>query len=71
MPIYTYKHDCGIGEQDFFLKENKDSIIISCYNCGRKVTARQIRDKSLKVGEADGVVGILQNEKTNRRVGKN
>lgn len=59
MPIYFYKHDCGF-EQRFYLDENVDSKIIDCYRCGRKVTVRQDRDPKQKIGEADGVKGVLE-----------
>jgi hypothetical protein len=70
MPVYKYKHSCGF-EQSLFLKEDKETIVIPCFRCGNNATARQVRDKSLVVGEADGVTGILRREnqqpKSNRR----
>lgn len=66
MPVYIYKHDwCGF-EQQIFLKIDKENVTIPCYRCGRAVTARQQRDKSIKVGEADGQVGILRHDKQNK-----
>lgn len=59
MPLYSYKHDCGM-EQRFFLNEDVNTKLIDCYGCGRKVTARQVRDPRLKIGEADGVKGVLE-----------
>ena len=59
MPLYEYKHTCGF-DQRFYLNENVDSKIIDCYRCGRKVTARQVRDPKLKIGEADGVKGVIE-----------
>lgn len=61
MPVYTYKHTCGF-DQRLFLKEDKETIIIPCFRCGRNVTARQVRDKKLVIGEADGVVGVLERD---------
>lgn len=69
MPIYKYEHDCGIETQQIYMEQDVDSKIVECFNCGIKVTARQIRDKSLSVGEADGVKGILQNGKTEKHLG--
>lgn len=62
MPVYKLQHDCGF-EQEFFLHEDKETIIVPCQRCRRNVTARQVRDKSLKFGEADGVIGVLKKEK--------
>ena len=64
MPIYTYKHDCGL-EQEFFLREDKDSKLVPCFRCGRQVTARQIRDSNIKTEEADGTIGVLEGNKNN------
>lgn len=62
MPIYKYTHTCGF-EQRFFLEQDVNSKIISCYRCGKQVTAYQVRDDSEYVGEADGVKGVLQRGK--------
>lgn len=62
MPAYRYTHDCGM-EQTIYLSENKETKIVTCYRCGRNVTARQVRDKSIKEGEADGTRGLLRNTK--------
>lgn len=60
MPLYQYDHkQCGF-DQRFYLNEDVNSKIIDCYRCGRKVTARQVRDPKLKIGEADGVKGVLE-----------
>lgn len=72
MPVFFYKHDwCGFDQQILLENVEKDRIIVPCYRCGRDVEARQIRDKSIKIREADGQVGILRQEnkdvKTRRR----
>lgn len=72
MAVFQYKHEwCGMDQQIFLEGETKDRIVVPCYRCGRAVEARQIRDKSIKIGEADGQVGILRREnqdaKTRRR----
>lgn len=66
MPIYRYTHNCGIGTHEFFLEEKKESKIVPCYGCSRNVTARQVRDKTLKIGrDDDGNVGVLKRVKNN------
>lgn len=72
MAVFQYKHEwCGMDQQIFLDNIDKDRVIVPCYRCGRDVEARQIRDKSIKIGEADGQVGILRREnkdvKTRRR----
>lgn len=62
MPAYRYTHDCGM-EQTIFLSENKETKIVTCYRCGRNVTARQVRDKSITEGEADGTRGYIRHGK--------
>ena len=62
MPFYKYKHNCGIGEQEFFLKEVVETKIIDCYGCGRKVTARQVRDPSTKIVGDDELRGEIKME---------
>lgn len=75
MAIYRYKHEwCGF-DQDIFLENvEKSQIVVPCYRCGRNVTAHMVRDKSIKIAEADGQVGILRREnkdvKTRRRGSK-
>lgn len=60
MPLFSYNHKaCGFAQR-LFLNENVESKVIDCYRCGRKVTARQVRDPKLKIGEADGVKGVLE-----------
>jgi hypothetical protein len=60
MPRYTYQHAaCGF-DQTFYLNEDVETKIIDCYRCGRAVTARQIRDPKITIGEADGVKGVLE-----------
>lgn len=63
MPIFRYKHDaCGF-EQDVYLEhETREYTQMPCYRCGGVVTARQVRDKSVKLKEADGTVGVLGRE---------
>lgn len=60
MPVYRYEHTCGM-KQDLFLREDVNRKIVNCERCGRQVSARQVRDKSLTTGEKDGVIGVLQN----------
>lgn len=64
MPVYKLDHtsDCGFS-QNFFLKEDKETVITPCLRCGRDVSCRQIRDKRLVARERDGLIGIM--EKTN------
>lgn len=61
MPVYRYEHDCGY-KHDQFLQADKDTIILPCERCGRNVTARQVRDKTVVVSEKDEVTGILRHE---------
>jgi len=64
MAVYYYKHEwCGMDQEIFLEGENRNTISMPCYRCGRNVVARQIRDKSIKLGSADGTVGILRREK--------
>lgn len=69
MGVYKYKHDwCGMEQQLYLENETKENVTMPCYRCGRMVSARQIRDKSAKVGRGpDGTVGILRNENKDRR----
>lgn len=62
MPIYRYEHDCG-HKHDQFLKADKDSVVLDCLRCGRKVTARQVRDSSVTYAENNHVTGVLRDEK--------
>jgi len=59
MPIYKYKHDCGY-DGEIFLNIDKDSTIVKCLRCGRRLVAKQLRDNSLKIAENDGVTGVLK-----------
>ena len=69
MPLYSYKHnECGF-DQRFYLDENVESKVVSCYRCGAGVTARQVRDPKLKIGEADGVKGVLERGEQKRQSG--
>lgn len=61
MAVYRYEHDCGY-KHDQFLNEDKDSIILKCERCGRDVSARQVRDKTVKTAENNEVTGILRHE---------
>lgn len=61
MPVYKYAHDCGY-EHEQFLKQDKQTVLLKCLRCGRDVTARQIRDNSVKFAEKDHVVGVIHNE---------
>lgn len=64
MAVYRYKHDwCGFNQDIFLESVEKSTIVVPCYRCGRDVVAHAVRDKSIKVGEADGQVGLLRKEK--------
>jgi len=67
MGVYRYNHEwCGF-DQDIFLEGvDKSHITGPCYRCGRDVVMRLVRDKSIKIGEADGQVGILRRERKNK-----
>lgn len=67
MAIYRYHHkECGF-EQTLLLKnESREYVQMPCYRCGRTVTARQVRDKSVKIAEAQGTTGVLRREKPNK-----
>lgn len=68
MGVYRYKHEwCGF-DQDIYLEgQERETIVVPCYRCGRDITARLIRDKSINVGKApDGTVGITRNVKQNK-----
>ena len=69
MPVYYYNHEwCGMDQQVYLESESRNTVTMPCYRCGRNVVARQIRDKSVKIGSADGTVGILRrNEKPKDR----
>lgn len=65
MPIYVYHHDqCGM-DQEFHLDKDVESVVVDCYRCGYKVTARQRREHGVFKGEADGLQGYLREEKQN------
>lgn len=64
MPVYYYKHRCGM-EQEFFLEQSVTTKLIDCYRCGLRVTARQVRDNKQHVGRADGTIGILERGSNN------
>lgn len=64
MPVYRYEHSCGY-KHDQFLKADVNSIILKCERCGGSVSARQIRDKSVRTAENNEVVGILRDERSN------
>lgn len=68
MPLYSYEHTCGFAQR-LYLDENINSKVINCYRCGRKVTARQVRDPKLKIGEADGVKGVLERAEPTKGMG--
>lgn len=63
MGVYRYEHErCGF-EQDIYLEGvEKTTTVVPCYRCGLNVVAHIVRDKSIKIGEADGQVGILRRE---------
>ena len=73
MGVYCYKHEwCGFDQDIFLENENRNNVNVTCYRCGRNVTAHLVRDKSIKTGTAEGTTGILRkNENTNRRRGEN
>lgn len=63
MPQYHYEHErCGMV-QDLFLREDKETKQVNCYRCGLVVTARQVRDNSVKVAENDGTIGLIKQPK--------
>lgn len=68
MPIYRYSHNCGF-EQKLFLSVNKEYVTVPCFRCGRMVTAKQIRDKSIETKQIDEGTGVLRKDDkhTNRR----
>lgn len=61
MPVYRYSCACGL-KFDQFLTADKDSVVLNCDNCGRGVTAKQVRDKQAFVAENNDVKGILRHE---------
>lgn len=63
MPVYTYKHTCGFSQR-VFLQEDKETVIAPCYNCGRNVSMRQVRDKSKKIAGDNWVTGIMDRDKS-------
>lgn len=64
MAFYRYKHDCGF-ENTQFLKADKESIVMNCLRCGRGVSARQVRDKTIEVKEKNEVRGVFRNVDNN------
>lgn len=67
MGVYRYKHDwCGMEQEIFLKNEEKSSIGMPCYRCGRSITANLVRDKSIKTGSADGTTGILRRNAKNQ-----
>lgn len=72
MGVYRYKHEwCGFDQDVLLEGEERENIVVTCYRCGRNVSARIVRDKSTKIGRAeDGTVGVLRNEQKNRRRGQ-
>lgn len=74
MAVYRYKHEwCGFDQDVFLDGVEKETVVVPCYRCGRDVSARIVRDKSVRIGRAnDGTVGITRrnNEKQIRRSGQ-
>ncbi len=64
MPFYRYEHDCGFSHTQF-LNQDKDSVVLNCSRCGRGVTARQVRDKSVEVKENNEVRGVFRHDDSN------
>jgi len=62
MPIYRYSHDCGY-EGEIFLRMDKETTLLKCARCGRKVFGRQVRDNNIKLAEKDGVTGVIDRTK--------
>ncbi len=61
--IYRYHHQaCGFAQDVYLEHEHRDYTQMQCYRCGATVTARRVRDKSVKIKEADGTVGVLKRE---------
>lgn len=64
MAIYRYEHaECGMEQTIFLPNVDANTKVVPCLRCGRSVTARQVRDKSVKLGEADGTTGVLRRNK--------
>jgi predicted nucleic acid-binding Zn ribbon protein len=59
--IYRYECTCGYKHSQF-LKVDKDSILLKCERCGKMISARQVRDKTVTFAENNEVVGILRHE---------
>ena len=60
MAVYHVKHDCGFEQKLFLPNETKSTRQLNCMRCNRLTTARRIDDKSIKVGQADDLYGILR-----------
>lgn len=72
MAVYRYKHDCGMEQTIFLPNVDAHTKVVPCLRCGRNVTAHQVRDKSVKIGEADGTTGILRrNQAATKEGGSN
>ena len=61
MSIYKYECTCGYKREQF-LKADKDTVLLKCERCGKMISARQIRDKTVTFAENNEVVGILRHD---------
>ena len=61
MSIYKYECTCGYKHEQF-LKADKDTVLLKCERCGKMISARQIRDKTVTFAENNEVVGILRHD---------
>jgi hypothetical protein len=61
MPFYRYEHDCGYNHTQS-LSTDKDSVVLNCLRCGRGVSARQVRDKTIMVKENNEVKGVFRHD---------
>lgn len=68
MPFYRYEHNCGFQNTQF-LKVDKESVVLQCLRCGRGVSARQVRDKTVVVKENNETRGVFRHDNTDGGAG--
>ena len=70
MAVYRYKHEwCGFNQDVFLDGQEKETVVLPCYRCGRDVSARIVRDKSANIGRApDGTVGITRRNEQSKQI---
>lgn len=61
MPVYKYSCECGY-EHKQYLQQDKNEVLLSCLRCGRKITARQVRDSTVTYASNNDVTGIIRRE---------